>query len=354
MDPLTHTLVGANLSTTKLGEKTRYAAPALIIGANLPDIDGVCYLIDSDLALWFRRGWTHGVLALIVLPFVLAVALRFYARLRDDGEAIDFRWLTILSAIGIWSHPALDWLNTYGVRLLMPFSGKWFYGDSVYIMDPWLWLALGCGYLAGRRATPGLMIAAAAIGAWTIRAVLRRSPEYLPLLVAVMVILVAALLWRGPLKRPALARMLATMSLVLSFAYIGMRILMSEVTQRNVELFFAANGEIAEQSMVSPDPISPLEWSFVARIDSSYRYGTFHWSTKNVRLHAETVEARPLDAREWQSAKRDPSVRGLVTWLRFPTYEIERSPQGTYVHILDARRSGAGRRGTVLLTKNEK
>lgn len=56
MDPLTHTLVGANLASTRLGEKTRLAAAALIIGANLPDIDAIFYFTgQSDFALGFRR-----------------------------------------------------------------------------------------------------------------------------------------------------------------------------------------------------------------------------------------------------------------------------------------------------------
>jgi len=36
-------------------------------------------------------------------------------------------------------HPTLDWLNTYGMRWLMPFSGRWFYGDAVFIVDPGCW-----------------------------------------------------------------------------------------------------------------------------------------------------------------------------------------------------------------------
>ena len=72
MDPLTHTLVGANLASTRLGEKTRLATAALVIGANIPDVDAILYFTNQqDLALGFRRGWTHGVLALFVLPFVL-------------------------------------------------------------------------------------------------------------------------------------------------------------------------------------------------------------------------------------------------------------------------------------------
>jgi inner membrane protein len=41
------------------------------------------------------------------------------------------------------SHPLLDWTNNYGVRPLLPWSGKWFYGDLVFIIDPWIWLVVG-------------------------------------------------------------------------------------------------------------------------------------------------------------------------------------------------------------------
>src|SRR5687767_6498536 len=160
MDPLTHTLVGANLAATRLGATTRLAGAALVIGANLPDVDAILYFTGhTDLALDFRRGWTHGVLALVVLPFLLTATLLLYDRLRPDLQRrADPRWLLALSALSIATHPALDWLNTYGMRWLMPFRGTWFYGDSVYIMDPWIWLILGVGWLAGRRASPALII----------------------------------------------------------------------------------------------------------------------------------------------------------------------------------------------------
>src|SRR5205807_1536679 len=64
--------------------------------------------------------------------------------------------LLALAALGIWTHPVLDLLNTYGVRLLMPFSDHWFYGDTLFILDPWLWLSLSLGVVFARRtAHPG-------------------------------------------------------------------------------------------------------------------------------------------------------------------------------------------------------
>ncbi|HEX6177712.1 MAG TPA: metal-dependent hydrolase, partial [Thermoanaerobaculia bacterium] len=119
MDPLTHTLVGANLASTRLGRTTSLATAALVAGANLPDVDSILYFTGhSDLALGFRRGWTHGILALVVLPLVQTALLIAYARWRKI--AISPRWLLVLSFVAILTHPFLDWLNNYGMRWLMP------------------------------------------------------------------------------------------------------------------------------------------------------------------------------------------------------------------------------------------
>ena len=161
MDPLTHTLVGASLAATGLGEKTRGAAAALIVGANLPDIDVLSYAVGSDEALGFRRGWTHGFLALIVLPAILALAIWWWEhRAAGDraGKDLSGRWILALSYLAVFTHPALDWLNTYGMRWLMPFDGTWYYGDAVFIVDPWLWLILGLAWLSGQRPTVRLVV----------------------------------------------------------------------------------------------------------------------------------------------------------------------------------------------------
>jgi inner membrane protein len=348
MDPLTHTLVGANLSATRLGEKTRFGAASLLVGANVADLDGLCYLIDSDLALGFRRGWTHGVLSLVVIPPLLAgLFLLIDRRWRGERRA-DFRWLLVLSAIAVWSHPTLDWLNTYGMRWLMPFSGRWFYGDAVFIMDVWLWLVLGVGYLAGKRASAGILATGLVIGAWIVRTVARRSPEYLPLLLAVAIVLIFALLWKTPVERPALSRRLATGALVIAGAYIAARLLLNEATENAVRRELARQRKEATSIMAGPHPIDPLRWSVVARTGDTYRYGNFDWRSRAFTLEDFSIEAA-LDSKEWRRAIRDPSVHGLVTWLRFPAYEVERRGAQTLVHIFDARRMGGWARRTVVL-----
>ncbi len=48
-----------------------------------------------------------------------------------------------MSLIATATHPFLDWLNNYGMRSLLPFDSRWFYGDLLYIVDPFMWLFLG-------------------------------------------------------------------------------------------------------------------------------------------------------------------------------------------------------------------
>lgn len=149
MDNLTHSLVGALIGQAGLKRRTGLAMPALIIGANLPDVDGVCMLLGTQ-GLALRRGLTHGPIAWLLLPLALAAILWWYDRwqarrgTRPPGRApVRFGQLYLLGLVACLSHPVLDWLNSYGIRFLSPFSQRWFYGDALFIIDLWLWLGLG-------------------------------------------------------------------------------------------------------------------------------------------------------------------------------------------------------------------
>jgi len=164
MDNLTHSLVGAVLGQAGLKRTTGLAMPALIIGANLPDVDAACFFwLEGTEHLAFRRGITHGPPALVLLPLVLAGILwgwdRWQTQRGTRPEArltVRFGWLYAMAFIGCLSHPFFDWLNVYGIRLLEPFSSQWFYGDTLFIIDPWLWaLLIGSVWLSRRREKGG-------------------------------------------------------------------------------------------------------------------------------------------------------------------------------------------------------
>ncbi|MFM7348370.1 MAG: metal-dependent hydrolase [Erythrobacter sp.] len=159
MDNLTHSLVGAVLGQAGLKKTTGLAMPALIIGANLPDVDAACFFwLEGTEHLAFRRGITHGPPALVLLPLILAGILWGFDRwqtkrgTRPEGRLpVRFGWLYAMAFVGCLSHPCFDWLNVYGIRLLEPFSSQWFYGDTLFIIDPWLWAMLIASIWVSRR-----------------------------------------------------------------------------------------------------------------------------------------------------------------------------------------------------------
>src|SRR5690606_17271582 len=71
VDPIAHTLTGGALAAAGLRRATPLAAAALLIGANVPDVDVVAHFGGEYAALAHRRGWTHGILAVLVWPFVV-------------------------------------------------------------------------------------------------------------------------------------------------------------------------------------------------------------------------------------------------------------------------------------------
>ncbi len=144
MDNLTHSLAGAVLGQMGLKRKTALAMPTLIIAANIPDIDAFAVLLGGHAHLAIRRGITHGPIAIAVLPLILTALMLLYARLRPNPARppVHRGWLLALAYIGTLSHPALDWLNSSGIRFLEPFSSAWFAGDTIFIIDIWIWAAL--------------------------------------------------------------------------------------------------------------------------------------------------------------------------------------------------------------------
>ncbi len=103
------------------------------------------------------------MLAQALLPIALTGVLLAWDRWRPRhdhrGARASVRPLIAIGYLGVLSHVLLDYLNNYGVRLLMPFSPRWFYGDTLFIVDVWLWLILGAGVYfvppPARRPAPG-------------------------------------------------------------------------------------------------------------------------------------------------------------------------------------------------------
>lgn len=335
MDPLTHTLVGANLAATRLGRSTPLAAAALLIGVNAPDVDVLAYLQGSDFAFGFRRGWTHGLGALLVLPALLTGALLLWERVRGEtAHRADPRKLFGLCFLAGLTHPALDWLNNYGMRWLMPFDGTWFYGDAVFIMDPWLWLILGGGWLLGRPPTRALLLGWGALSATITAVAYGRAPAYVPAVVTVAGVLLAALLWR---PNPDRAARLGTAALALAALFIGGMLTIHHLAEYRVVNALAARGLTPSRLLVGPMPINPLVWDVVVDLGTHYRTGRFAWPESRLQLTDRRLPVPAADDPTWRAARSDPAVQGFMTWSRFPWVLREETPAGTRVMIMDAR-----------------
>lgn len=158
MDNLTHSLAGWVLAETGLKRRTRKGLAALVLAANMPDID-VFFGWVPWLPLATHRGFTHGLLGgVVVMPPILAGLLLLFDRWQvsrgtcfRSGLSMHFGWLLALCYLGALTHPLLDWQNTYAVQLMSPWNARWYHNDALFIIDAWIWLMLGLGIWLSRR-----------------------------------------------------------------------------------------------------------------------------------------------------------------------------------------------------------
>jgi inner membrane protein len=137
MDQLTHTATGLFLSRAGLERLTPYAAPILMLAANMPDIDVVSLAFGKLAYLNYHRYLTHSVVLLPLVALLPLLIVRIFAR-----RPLRWAGAYLISAIGVASHLALDSTNIYGVRLLLPFSARWFHLDITTVIDVWIWAAI--------------------------------------------------------------------------------------------------------------------------------------------------------------------------------------------------------------------
>jgi len=152
LDNLTHTLTGVLLGRAGLKRLTGRATAALVISSNLPDIDSWLAPLFGMQPIAVHRGFTHGIGGMVVLPFFTVAIILIWERLRPGKNLIRLWPLLLVAFIGGLSHSLFDWATGYGTRLLEPFSHRWFYGDALFIVDPWVWIALIVGLELSWRA----------------------------------------------------------------------------------------------------------------------------------------------------------------------------------------------------------
>jgi inner membrane protein len=156
MDNVTHSLAGLLLAecavrirarATGVEPATRVRAAtavASVIAANLPDADLFYTGAGGDRLTYMlhHRGYTHTVIGVLIGAALVWGAVLLVLRWRSRGwpARADASWLLALLVVSTCSHLVLDWTNSYGVHPFWPLDDRWRYGDSVFIVEPWLWV----------------------------------------------------------------------------------------------------------------------------------------------------------------------------------------------------------------------
>ena len=377
MDGLTHSLIGLTSAKAGLERLSPYTAAVCILSANAPDIDVVSLFFGGRWTLLQNhRGITHsiiGTLALgVLIPSIFFGIERAIARWRKTAPRSRYRGLLLASMIAAATHPLMDWTNNYGVRPLLPWDGSWFYGDLVFIVDPYLLLILGgASFLLTSNCR-------AKVAGWSLLAiavsivVLLASPQRMA---GGGVLTVARIIWISSVLTYALARSLnlqkragksvAVAALVLVILYCGALGWAHSVAYRNAvnqaNTIAAQRGERFMRAAAMPTVANPFRWLCVAETDRAmYRFvvglgenaaaayaanSPTGWNASASPPAIERYE-KPTGVSEQlvSSASRDPRARILLGFARFPIAQLESSDciSRTLVQFADLRYTEPG------------
>lgn len=313
MDNLTHSLVGLTVARAGLERLSPGAAFLCVLAANAPDSDIVVLAFgDRWSFLQHHRGITHSIVGVvglaIVLPLIFYGVDRLWSRYKAQPPQTKLKGLMLASFIASATHPLLDWTNNYGIRFFLPWSQKWSYGDLVFIVDPYIWLILGGGFI--------LFLIKSARARWG------RNIAYV-----------------------AIALVLCYWSL-LAFAH------SRAVARGNEEAARIVNGETILRLAAMPRLANPFRWDCVFETDrATYRFqlGLLSESAGNpVRYEKPGPDLKPVV--DYVSQQRPAQI--FLGFARFPVLKLADPgcTTRTLVQLADLRYTEPGRsRGTFSL-----
>jgi inner membrane protein len=369
MDNLTHSLVGLVAAKAGLERLSPGATTVCMLAANAPDLDILATLGGKWFYLHNHRGITHSIvgtlmLALLIPTLFYAVDL-ILARLRKREPRLKFRGLLIASLILSASHPLMDWTNNYGIRPLLPWSGQWFYGDLVFIVDPWIWLVVGgAAFLLTSKKTWQISF-------WAVLALtLTGFVLFLPLQNAGLlhpnifrVLWIAAIfglfIARVAKLSPQQANSIAVAALALIVVYWGGLAIAHQSAlsraQTIAQEFSIENGEALNRVAAMPTLADPFRWQCVADTDRSVYRFYVSLSVNDDGLKTGLMRFEKPQGKEAEAmarASQDERTRIFLDFARFPAARVEGDClSGLLVEFADLRYTepSADGRGTFSL-----
>jgi len=339
MDGLTHSLVGLTSAKAGLERWSSYATVVCILSANAPDIDVISgFFGDRWTLLHYHRGITHSIIGTLALGFLIPsifyAADRAITKWRKHPPQIRYRGLLMASLIAAATHPLMDWTNNYGVRPLLPWSGRWFYGDLVFIIDPYIWLVLGGAafLLTSNRRLKIVGWSVLGIGATLLILVgpaQRGLTSTVVLVVRVIWILglLAVILARSFNLQRRLRKSIAFAALAFVVCYWGALAVMHHAAYENAftraDQLAVENGEHLVRVAAMPTAANPLRWQSVAETDRAiYRF--FVGVAAQPSTSPERYE-KPSGLSEQlvSAASLDHRTQVLLGFARFPLARVE-------------------------------
>lgn len=340
MDNLTHSLVGLAAAKAGLERLSPMATTVCVLAANAPDLDFLAVIGGRWFYVQNHRGITHSIVGTMTLA--LLIPALFYggdlilARVRRRPPRVKFRGLLICSLILSASHPLMDWTNNYGVRPLLPWSGQWFYGDLVFIVDPWLWLVVGGAtfLLTSKRHWQ--------IALWVMLAlILTGLVLFLPLENAGLLHPnIFRLLWiaaifglfiaRGTLPRERRGNSIAVVALAFVIVYWGGLAIAHRSALREAQVIAqqlsSERGERLNRLAAMPTLSDPFRWQCVADTDRSvYRFYVSLTGSNDGAGNEWTRFEKPegQEAAAVARASSDKRAKIFLNFARFPVARIE-------------------------------
>ncbi len=361
MDNLTHSLVGLTAAKAGLEKLSPGATTLCVLAANAPDADILVLIFRGRWAfLQHHRGITHSIVGAAALA--LALPLVFYlgdwiiAQLRKREPRVRFKGLLLASILTTATHPLLDWTNNYGVRFLLPWNPKWFYGDFAFVIDPFFWMVLGgAAFLLTSKTTrnvilwivialvPSYLVLAGSSGAG------RLADEMLLRLLWIVALIVLVTLYRRKIGERRGAKIAITALATVTIYCAGLAAAHA-VALRQAKLQAARiAGSHAEQILklaAMPTVANPTAWLCVMETDrATYR---FRLSLLREPPGSATVarfeKPAGLSGEAVVQAGRDDRAQVFLGFARFPSVRVvgEDCATQTLVQFADLRYTEPG------------
>lgn len=272
MDNITHSLVGLVAADAvvrwrefrgvpQTEPKRRFLWAAALLGSNLPDGD-VLYSFITEGRLGYllhHRGHTHTFVGLLPQFLFIWLLLRIGGKRMDERPSgKDWSWALTLVWAGLLSHLFLDAFNYYGVHLLWPFDNRWFYGDTLFILEPWLWLTLSPAlYLSATGRLARVLLSAT----FVVGTLLSLLSGHIPWYLSIPLVGVGSGLWKWSRGYPPGAR--TAFSVLFALVPVLIFALASRQIKRSVsQPYLEPNPSSSLVDIaLTPMPANPLCWS---------------------------------------------------------------------------------------------